>query len=130
MCAVTVVEAAHSAEWSEAPEKKSLTCRFHCPACGHSFTRRTRLGIYARCRCGARAYGETVVQDLARPTARAPKAKPERPPRARVQVLPAPAPSRAPASDPPITQTAPAPSASPPRPLSLFDRLLGRGDLD
>lgn len=47
---------------------KSRRVRFTCndSACGHSFTRHTRRGIYSTCpKCGKRTYGPSVIHDLA-----------------------------------------------------------------
>jgi hypothetical protein len=125
---------------------------FRCPACGRTFSRNVRVGLFSKCpRCGHRAYGVAVLEDIARAQLLPPEPKPAKPRRKRA---PAPAPppvvngrrpssvgsfpaepggkKRAPAippppndrSQPPAPTSAPAP---PPAPAAgLFSRLFGR----
>lgn len=119
---------------------KTRRVRYTCtdPACGHRFTRTTRLGIYSKCpKCGRRVYGPKVHEELAAQhaagavngngsSARASKPKASAPARTRI-AQPAGAPSSASTQPPPATSSGD-PPATPARGDSLWSRIMGSGD--
>jgi len=118
---------------------KSVRHRYHCPnpECRHTFTRKTRLGIWATCpKCKTRTYGPKVISDLAKQAAAAtPSSSAKRAPAKAQTARKAPARKAAnppPSTGSPSTAATPAPPA-PPAPAvrepSWWERAVGAGDL-
>ena len=113
--------------------------RFQCPSCGRRFEKNVRAGLWSKCpKCGARAYGLVVFQELARA---APQPAPVKPRKRQAEVAGGRRPTVVgsfPAAKPAATTPAPVPSpaaparAAPvpeePRRPGFLSRLLGAGD--